>query len=147
MSFTHDMAQHTFPNPAPVHEIVFTPNEIEELLTLFQSPAGSSFSGSEGSTRSVYSIDERKRRRMISNRESARRSRRRKKTHLENLTERVNRLKEENRELKNRLGSVLNHGHLLWRVNDRLISESVALRARLSNLCNVLYANAMHQSQ
>ncbi|KAJ8773304.1 hypothetical protein K2173_028481 [Erythroxylum novogranatense] len=126
----------------PVHEIGFTPNEIQELLPLFQSPARSQTqtSGSEGSTRTVYSVDERKRRRMISNRESARRSRSRKQRHLENLTEQVNRLKEQNRDLKNWLATVQNHRYLLRRENYRLRSESIVLGARLSDLCHILVA-------
>ncbi|KAJ6871999.1 hypothetical protein NC651_031176 [Populus alba x Populus x berolinensis] len=85
---------------------------------------------------------------MVSNRESARRSRWRKKKHLEDLTQQLNRLKIQNRELQNRLGSIINQSHVLWRENGRLMSESVALKARLSDLRLVLAAmNAMQQAQ
>ncbi|POO03724.1 Basic-leucine zipper transcription factor [Trema orientale] len=117
---------------------VLEDNEIEELLSLLRP--GSNNSGSEGSSRAVYSVDERKRRRMLSNRESARRSRWRKKRHLEDLTDQVNRLKVENRDLKNRLGSVAQQCHVAWRENDRLSSEFLALQSRLSDLCRVLVA-------
>ncbi|XP_010999906.1 PREDICTED: basic leucine zipper 43 [Populus euphratica] len=132
----------------PAHGPGFTANEIQELLSLLQSPSPTENSGSRGSNQAVYSIDERKRRRMVSNRESARRSRWRKKKHLEDLTQQLNRLKIQNRELQNRLGSIINQSHVLWRENGRLMSESVALEARLSDLRLVLAAmNAMQQAQ
>lgn len=117
---------------------VFEASELEELMTSFLQPGSNS--GSEGSSRAVYSVDERKLRRMISNRESARRSRWRKKRHLENLTDQVNRLKVQNRELKNRLGLVAQQCHVAWRENDRLSSEFLALQSRLSDLCQILVA-------
>ncbi|KAJ4838951.1 hypothetical protein Tsubulata_038137 [Turnera subulata] len=132
-----DYPVYPFHEPAP-----FTSNELQELLSLFQSsPTCSQNSGSDGSNPAVHSEeDDRKRRRMISNRESARRSRWRKKRHLENLTEQVNRLQLENQELKNRLGSVLNRSHVLCTENNQLLAESVALQARLSDLRRVLVA-------
>ncbi|KAJ6675957.1 BZIP TRANSCRIPTION FACTOR 44 [Salix viminalis] len=96
----------------------------------------------------VYPTDERKRKRKESNRESARRSRWRRKKHLEGLTQQLNRLKIENRELQKRLGSIINQSHALWRENDHLMSESMALKARLSGLRHLLVAmNAMQQAQ
>lgn len=144
MFFAHEAVQLEH----PVHGPGFTANEIQELLSLLQSPSPTENSGSRGSNQAVYSIDERKRRRMVSNRESARRSRWRKKKHLEDLTQQLNRLKIQNRELQNRLGSIINQSHVLWRENGRLMSESVALKARLSDLRLVLAAmNAMQQAQ
>ncbi|XWS25487.1 hypothetical protein CRYUN_Cryun27aG0072100 [Craigia yunnanensis] len=117
------------------HETVFTSKELEELLSFLESDElVSSNSGSEGSNRAVYSKDERKQRRMISNRESARRSRWRKKKHLENLTDQVNRLNIENQQLKNRLSLIINQYHVVWRDNEQLRSESIALSARLLDL-------------
>lgn len=122
----------------------FTATEIEELLSLFLANDGppSPGSDSQGSMRTSATCstndDERKLRRMISNRESARRSRWRKKRHLEDLTNEVNRLMIQNRELKERLGRVLNHRHVVLRENDWLWMESVGLRARLSDLCRIL---------
>ncbi|KAJ7007092.1 hypothetical protein NC653_006215 [Populus alba x Populus x berolinensis] len=52
-----------------------------------------------------------------------------------------------NRELKNRLGSILNQSHVLWRENDRLMLESIALNARLSDLCYVFAAMQKSQQQ
>lgn len=128
----------------PVFETGLTTTEMEELLSLFQpGNSGSPNSGSEEyshlrSDRAIYSVDERKYRRMLSNRESARRSRWRKKRHLENLTSQVNRLRLENRNLKNRLGLVAHQCHVAWTENDGLRSESLALWARLSDLCRIL---------
>ncbi|KAF5739842.1 putative Basic leucine-zipper 4 [Tripterygium wilfordii] len=121
----------------PVLETGLSPSEIQELLSQIELPTTPN-SGSEVLNRSVYSVDERKRRRMISNRESARRSRWRKKRHLEELTEQVKQLEVVNHDLKNRLGSTLAQCHVLWRENDMLRSESVALRARLLDLYQLL---------
>ncbi|KAI3798960.1 hypothetical protein L1987_34247 [Smallanthus sonchifolius] len=96
-------------------------------------------SGSDdGSPVVVNPIDERKRRRMISNRESARRSRMRKQKHLENLRNLVNRHKSGNRELMNRLRLALHHGQILGKENVRLRSESVMLRQKLWDLHQVI---------
>lgn len=104
-----------------------------------------SSSGSPGDSSSL--IDERKRRRMISNRESARRSRMRKQKHLENLRNQVNRLRVGNRELMNRLRFVTHHCHLIRNDNDRLRSESVVLRQRLWDIRQVLLVRELHQQQ
>ncbi|KAK3231195.1 hypothetical protein Dsin_003076 [Dipteronia sinensis] len=124
-----------------------TTDEIEELLSMFETGDDTSSvitspnSSSEGLNRGVvYSVDEKKKRRMLSNRESARRSRWRKKRHLENVTEQVKQLKVENRELKNQNSFILNKCHLVWTENERLMSEYVALCARLSHLCQILRA-------
>ncbi|KAK7383245.1 hypothetical protein VNO78_28919 [Psophocarpus tetragonolobus] len=121
----------------PVLETMFTPSEIEDLFSLVNEPA-SPGSGSQGSNRAVRSPHERKLRRMQSNRESARRSRWRKKRHLENLTNQVNRLKMENRELKNRLCFTMHQNLLLSVENESLRSESVTLMATLSDLYQFL---------
>ncbi|XP_028796088.1 basic leucine zipper 4-like [Neltuma alba] len=130
--------------PWPVQETaVLTAGDIQELLSLLQSGdepdhTSSPSSGSQGSSREVYSNDERKRRRMQSNRESARRSRWRKKRHLENLNSQVNRFSVENQQLKNRLGLALYQLRVACSENERLRTESVALMARLSDLYLIL---------
>ncbi|XP_009361030.3 basic leucine zipper 4-like [Pyrus x bretschneideri] len=145
MFFNHEPA-HMGHFECPVQETELTTAEIQELLSLLQ--AGNSASpSSEGSNREVYTVDERKRRRTMSNRESARRSRWRKKKHLEDMTNEVERLKIENLEMKNRLGVVAQKCHVTWRENDRLTSESLALCARLSDLYRILIAMEMQYSQ
>ncbi|KAL1353587.1 hypothetical protein HN51_017505 [Arachis hypogaea] len=124
-------------------EAMFTPTELEELFSLinqpeFFDPASPSSFGSRGSNRAVYSTHERKIRRKQSNRESARRSRWRKKRHLENLTNQLNRLKAENRELKNRLGLATQHNMLLSFENEHLKFESTNLRAKLLDAYQIL---------
>ncbi|KAK7263272.1 hypothetical protein RJT34_30859 [Clitoria ternatea] len=86
----------------------------------------------------VSVMDERKRRRMISNRESARRSRMRKQRHLENLRNQLNKCRIENRELNNRLQFVLHHFNRVRTENEWLRSERTALRQKVSTLTQIL---------
>ncbi|XVE55722.1 hypothetical protein DITRI_Ditri03aG0181000 [Diplodiscus trichospermus] len=128
-----------------VHETGFTPEELEELLSFLESDGPvSPNSGSEYLSRALYSVDERKQRRMISNRESAKRSRWRKKMYLENLTDEVNRLNVENQQLKKRLSLVMHQYHVVWRENEQLRSEAVVLWAKLLDLYST---SAAMQSQ
>ncbi|XP_011073675.1 basic leucine zipper 4 [Sesamum indicum] len=90
-------------------------------------------------------IDERKRRRMISNRESARRSRMRKQKHLENLRTQLNRLRTVNGELTNRVRWVVHQDQLVRRQNEHLRSEAVVLRQRLWDIRQVLLVRQLHQ--
>ncbi|KAI3423161.1 BZIP domain-containing protein [Psidium guajava] len=101
------------------------------------SNSNSSLTSSEKNRASPV-VDERKRRRMVSNRESARRSRMRKQKHLENLRSQVNRLRVENRDLTNRLRLLLCYVHHLQIDNDQMRSEHVKLRQKLSDICQVL---------
>ncbi|KAK4745645.1 hypothetical protein SAY87_011957 [Trapa incisa] len=116
----------------------FTLNDLQELLSFLNSATTGPNSGS---------VDERKRRRMISNRESARRSRWRKKRHLEELTEQMNRFTAENRELKNQLSQVVNQCHLVRMENQRLRSECADLKTRLSRLYGTLKLQQQQQQQ
>ncbi|KAL3525576.1 hypothetical protein ACH5RR_013948 [Cinchona calisaya] len=104
-------------------------------------------SGSDDTTKPTVGsvVDERKRRRMLSNRESARRSRVRKQKHLENLRNQVNRLRIGNRELMNRLRFVTHHCQLANTENDRLRSESAMLRQRLWDIRQVLLVRQLQQ--
>ncbi|KAK2656767.1 hypothetical protein Ddye_009819 [Dipteronia dyeriana] len=139
----------------------FTPWDIGvDLYSDIQSPkpVGSS-SGSEEPTGNgtnsnscsvdqnlpVSVIDERKRRRMLSNRESARRSRMRKQKHLENLRNQVNRLRLENRELTSRFQIVFYHYRRVCTDNDRLRSEHSMLRKRLSEIRQILVFRQLQQ--
>ncbi|MED6157181.1 hypothetical protein PIB30_021019 [Stylosanthes scabra] len=83
-------------------------------------------------------MDDRKRRRMISNRESARRSRMRKQRHLENLRNQLKESRVENQEVKNRLRFILHHCNRLRTENDWLSSERTMLRQKLSYMTQIL---------
>ncbi|KAJ0981834.1 hypothetical protein J5N97_010089 [Dioscorea zingiberensis] len=106
-----------------------------------------SFSGSDGPVRSgpICPAEDRRLRRKISNRESARRSRMRKQRHLEDLRIQANRLRSENRELASRLGTVSQHCLLFRRENDRLLEEASALRLRLSDIRQLLLLRQLHR--
>jgi hypothetical protein len=83
-------------------------------------------------------IDERKRRRMISNRESARRSRMRKQRHVENLRNQLNKCRLENREMKNRLQFILYHLNRIRTENEWLRSERTVLNQKINNYTQIL---------
>ncbi|XP_038883065.1 bZIP transcription factor RISBZ3-like [Benincasa hispida] len=125
--------------------VVFQMPEPTGLLDVFQSPnpvisSSSSENRDEPEVmdtgpcepdRKVEVIDERKRRRMESNRESARRSRMRKQKHLENLRNMVNKLKVENRELSNRLRFTVYEVNRVRTENDHLQTEHTILSQKL----------------
>ncbi|XP_057491674.1 basic leucine zipper 4-like [Actinidia eriantha] len=117
----------------PNQEPVFSLEKPQKQAFLTSSDEQNQSSGQINST-----IDERKRRRMLSNRESARRSRMRKQKHLENLRSQVNRFRVGNRELTNRLLLVTHHCDLMRRDNDRLKSEFAMLQQKLWAIHQVL---------
>ncbi|CAA7027848.1 unnamed protein product [Microthlaspi erraticum] len=91
--------------------------------------------------------DDRKRKRMESNRESAKRSRMRKQRHIENLRNEVNRLGLENRELGNRLRTLLYHIEQISTDNSRLLSEQEILRRRFSEMRQILMLRELQRQQ
>ncbi|KAK4393497.1 Basic leucine zipper 4 [Sesamum angolense] len=135
-------------NPAPV-----TPNSGSTEPNRNNSKnisSGSNRSSSKKITDGTSSrlgpiVDERKRRRMISNRESARRSRMRKQRHLENLRNQANRFKVGNREVMNRLRLLVHQTQLIQAENERLRSEAVVLRQRLWDIRQVLLVRQLQQ--
>lgn len=94
---------------------------------------------------SLTPADQRKLRRMISNRESARRSRLRKQRHLEDLRCHVSRLRTLNRELANRVGLVSHQTMLVRSDNDRLRTESRILVNRLSVIRRILMVRQLNR--
>nr|DAD41564.1 TPA_asm: hypothetical protein HUJ06_015887 [Nelumbo nucifera] len=114
-----------------------TPSPTQTQVNNNNNPTNSN-SGSDEPNPSVLAVDERRQRRMKSNRESARRSRMRKQKHLEDLRNQVNRLRIENRDMTNRLGIVVHNCYLIRKDNDRLRLESVFLRQRLSDISRIL---------
>ncbi|KAI4344849.1 hypothetical protein L6164_012036 [Bauhinia variegata] len=100
------------------------------------SPSGASSgsvslqnSGSEGDLQHV--MDQRKRKRMLSNRESARRSRMRKKQHLDDLIAQAGQLKKENGQIMTSIGTT---SHL----HQSIEAENAILRAQMGELSNRL---------
>lgn len=114
-----------------------TGDEITEILAFLQSDESDNPCGSN---EMVEPVDERKRRRTLSNRESAKRSRLRKKRRFEELTEEVNQLNLKNQELKNQLANVLSCDNAMSSENNRLKTESVCLEIRFLELYRFLLA-------
>ncbi|KAG0468124.1 hypothetical protein HPP92_017452 [Vanilla planifolia] len=75
--------------------------------------------------------DERRQRRMISNRESARRSRMRRKRHLDELAKQVAGIRAANRRLLDELNRVMEKQEDIMEQNRRLREEAVQLQGRL----------------
>lgn len=95
--------------------------------------------------RPVSVVDEKKRRRMISNRESARRSRMRKQKQLENLRNQVSRLRTENRELNNKLRFILHHFQRVRTDNGRIRSEFSVLQRKLADIRQIMLFRQLQQ--
>ncbi|KAJ9177399.1 hypothetical protein P3X46_012621 [Hevea brasiliensis] len=130
------------PKPVVLSSVSDKPNEPNRSDS---NPTNSNSNSDDPNQSTVSVVDERKLRRMISNRESARRSRMRKQRHLENLRNQVNRLRIENRELTNRLRLVLYNCQGEQRENDRLRSEHRMLRQKLLNIRQILMFRQLQQ--
>ncbi|KAI9170263.1 hypothetical protein LWI28_025194 [Acer negundo] len=111
-----------FPNSLIPHE--FTTSQSSSL-------SNNSSTSDEAEEQQLRIIDERKQRRMISNRESARRSRMRKQKHLDELWSQVVRLRTENHNLVDKL----NHAS---ECHDRVLQENVRLKEEASDLRQML---------
>ncbi|XP_059659186.1 basic leucine zipper 43-like [Cornus florida] len=110
-----------YPNSqaSPVNE--FTP----------QSCISSNSTSDEAEEHQLSVLHERKQRRMISNRESARRSRMRKQKHLDELWSQVVRLRTENHDLIDKL-------HHVSERHDRVLQENARLKEEASDLRQLL---------
>ncbi|XP_030474598.1 bZIP transcription factor 53-like [Syzygium oleosum] len=94
-------------------------------------------SGSEADAR-YLGTDEKKRRRMQSNRESARRSRMRKQKHLEDLTREIGELERENREIVKAYNAKAKAHLGLQSENDALLDEKAALMDHLNGMESII---------
>ncbi|GAA0160675.1 basic leucine zipper transcription factor [Lithospermum erythrorhizon] len=79
-------------------------------------------------------INERKQRRIISNRESARRSRMRKQRHLDELWSQVVQLRNENRQLINKLNHICEVYNDVLQENAQLKEETYGLRQMVTDM-------------
>ncbi|KAF8392267.1 hypothetical protein HHK36_022609 [Tetracentron sinense] len=95
-------------------------------------------SGSEGNPHYVV-IDDRKKRRMVSNRESARRSRMKKQNHVGDLINQVSQLQKENTEIMQNVNATTQHCLEVSSENDILRAQMMELADRLQSLNSVLH--------
>ncbi|KAJ4759979.1 Basic leucine zipper 43 [Rhynchospora pubera] len=89
--------------------------------------------------------DSRRLRRMKSNRESARRSRMRKRIHLEELGIQLDQLQAQNHDLRTQLRSVLSRSSLVRQENKRLQIEALLFKKRLDEAQTLLIINRLHR--
>ncbi|XP_010558536.1 PREDICTED: basic leucine zipper 43-like [Tarenaya hassleriana] len=108
--------------------------QVQELN--LQSPCFSNNSTSDEADEQQVSIiiNERKQRRMISNRESARRSRMRKQRHLDELLSQVAWLRKENHQLIDKLNQVSESHDRVLQENTQLKEETSELRQLVSTM-------------
>ncbi|GAY41076.1 hypothetical protein WN943_017264 [Citrus x changshan-huyou] len=94
-------------------------------------------SGSDSDPR-YANVDERKRKRMISNRESARRSRMKKQKQMEDLVNEINHLESANAMLKQNIDSSVQRYVEMESANNILRAQAMELTDRLRSLNSVL---------
>lgn len=92
-----------------------------------------------GSDEDPHVMDQRKQRRMLSNRESARRSRMRKQKHLDDLMNQVTQLKAENSQIMTRVNIATQHYAAMEAENSILRTQMMELTERLQSLNSVLH--------
>lgn len=98
-------------------------------------------SGSEGDLQAL--MKQRKQKRMLSNRESARRSRQRKQKHLDDLTAQVNQLKKENSQIVSALNATTRSYFAVEAENSVLRTQHLELSNRLQSLNEInFYLNS-----
>ncbi|KAF5748894.1 basic leucine zipper 43-like [Tripterygium wilfordii] len=108
-------------------------NNIQEISSQSSGFSGNSTSD-EADEQQQSIINERKQRRMISNRESARRSRMRKQKHLDELWSQVVWLRNENHQLIDKLNHVSESHDKALQENSQLKEEATELRQMISDM-------------
>ncbi|KAF8104910.1 hypothetical protein N665_0166s0089 [Sinapis alba] len=143
----------------PSFETGFTPWDISHLFSVFDSsmnliphsaqeylsPDSVNRSGPDVVPMDSYT-DERRKKRKLSNRESAKRSRVKKQKHLEDMNIQLNQLKTENGELENQIRYVLHHFQRTETENNRLRLEQRMLHSTLLNIRQVLMLHQIDRS-
>lgn len=112
----------------------FLTNSPNSHFPQYCSMSNNSSTSDEAEEHQLSIIDERKQRRMISNRESARRSRMRKQKHLDELWSQVLRLRTENHNLLDKLNRVSESHDRVLQENAKLKEEASDLRQMLTDL-------------
>nr|GLL39117.1 basic leucine zipper 8 [Ipomoea trifida] len=125
-----------FPNNHPAL------HQMAHQLQDFNNPPAACFISSSGASTSDEAeeqqlMNERRQRRMISNRESARRSRMRKQKHLDELWSQVNWLRNENQQLLGKLNHVAES-------HEQVVQENVHLKEEASELRQILTTGIPH---
>ncbi|XP_061356108.1 bZIP transcription factor 11-like [Gastrolobium bilobum] len=111
------------------------------------SPGSSSLqnsaSGSDGDMQQQHIMDQRKRKRMLSNRESARRSRMKKQQHLDGLIAIADQLKNDNNQINNSIGITTQLYLNVEAENEILRTQMAELSNRLQSLNEIIgYINS-----
>ncbi|KAM7267567.1 hypothetical protein ACFE04_009733 [Oxalis oulophora] len=107
------------------------PPQLQEFKSSYFS---SNSTSDEADEQNQSIINERKQRRMISNRESARRSRMRKQKHLDELWSQVVWLRNENHQLMDKLNNVSENHDKVLQENTKLKEENCELRQMLTDM-------------
>ncbi|KAK4715279.1 hypothetical protein R3W88_013617 [Solanum pinnatisectum] len=107
---------------------------VNDFNNLLPSCISGNSTSDEADEKQLKMIDERKKRRMISNRESARRSRMRKQRQLDELWSQVLRLRTENHNLIDKLNHVSECHDKVLQENSQLKEETSNLRQMLTDL-------------
>ncbi|MFS7973655.1 putative transcription factor bZIP family [Helianthus anomalus] len=132
----NDFLDNILVNFPPQSPVMLSPGSDNSTKNTNSSSSGSE--DGEPHKWTVNNIEDQRRKRLLSNRESARRSRKRKQKHLENITNQVTRYETGNQELVKRLWFVNHNGHMIRKENQRLRVESVRLQQRLYGLQQLL---------
>lgn len=117
---------HFHPFSNPLHQLNVNP-QVREFNPQSTCLSSNNSTSDEAEEQQFSIINERKQRRMISNRESARRSRMRKQRHLDELWSQVVWLRNENHQLIDKL----NHAS---EDQDRVVQENIQLKKETSEL-------------
>ncbi|KAF8052404.1 hypothetical protein N665_1562s0014 [Sinapis alba] len=124
--------------PSTNNNLNLIPNpQIHQELNL-QSPASNNSTTSDEASEDIFVINERKQRRMVSNRESARRSRMRKQRQLDELLSQVAWLRNENHKLLEKLNQASNSNDLVLQENLSLKEENLALHQVITSMKKVV---------